>query len=118
MALLSVGKQCVGFYLEGNVSEVDWIGHACATGYGVVIPFFLALLFAKQHLTMQQCKTFFAQSDNKEEVTLQLQVLNAAESLEDGHVVAAAMKLTHVYIRHVYNRIDGCGWHSLEESEI
>ena len=80
-----------------SVNEVDWIGHVCAAGYGVVIPCFLALLFAKQHLTMRRCKTFFAYSDNKEEVTLQLQVLSAAESLEDGLVVAATMKLKFTY---------------------
>ena len=67
-------------------SEVDWIGHVCATSYGVVVPFFLALLFAKQHLTMRQCKTFMAYSDDKEEVTLQLQVMSATESLKEGHV--------------------------------
>ena len=86
----------VGSFLACSHSEVDWIGSACATGYGVVIPCFLAFLFAKQHLTMRQCKTFFAYADNKEEVTLQLQVLHAAEPLEDRHVVAAAMKFMHV----------------------
>ena len=65
---------------------VDRIGHACSTCYGVVIPCFLALLFAKQHLTMRQCKTFMAYSDDKEEVTLQLQVMSATESLKEGHV--------------------------------
>ena len=80
---------CVGSFLACFHSEVDWIGHACAACYGVVIPCFLALLFAKQFVTMRQCKTFFAQSDDKEEVTLQLQVLSAAEPLKDRHVSAA-----------------------------
>ena len=105
----AVGEQCVVNVRACSVSEVDWIGHACATGYGVVIPCFLALLFAKQHLTMRQCKTFIAQSDDKEEVTLQLQVLSAAEPLEDGHALAAAMKFTH--------EILGFRYHFVEEAE-
>ena len=79
-------------------SEVDWIGHACATCYGVVIPCFLALLFAKQHLTMRQCKTFIAQSDDKEEVTLQLQLLSTVESLKDRHVVATRIMMFWKFI--------------------
>ena len=88
--MLQVGKEYVAFLGDkGAQSEVDWIGNACATCYGVVIPLFPALLFAKQHLTMRQCKTFIAQSYGKEEVTLQLQVQNDAELLKDRNVAAA-----------------------------
>eukprot|EP00435_Cladocopium_sp_Y103_P046390 s47_g13.t1 len=38
--------------------QVDWVGWTCATCYGIVIPCFLAFLFAKQHVIMQKADTF------------------------------------------------------------
>ena len=38
--------------------QVDWVGWTCATCYGIVIPCFLAFLFAKQHVIMRKADTF------------------------------------------------------------
>ena len=76
----------------------------------MVIPCFLALLFAKQHLTMRQCKTFSAHSNDKEEVTLQLQVLSAAETLKDRHVAISEMSEV--------DAVHGCEWPWNRSSEV
>jgi hypothetical protein len=64
--------------------QVDGIGRACAVFYGMVIPCFLAYLFAKQHVVMRQSKTFVVWVDgDTKEVTLHLQVLSNEEHLKD-----------------------------------
>eukprot|EP00435_Cladocopium_sp_Y103_P046232 s1552_g13.t1 len=37
---------------------VDWVGWTCATCYGIVIPCFLAFVFAKQHVIMRKADAF------------------------------------------------------------
>lgn len=67
-----------------DASWVDGIGRACAVFYGMVIPCFLAYLFAKQHVVMRQSKTFVVWVDgDTKEVTLHLQVLSNEEHLKD-----------------------------------
>ena len=69
---------------RGHAIQVDWIGRTCATFYGVIIPCFLAFLFAKQHVTMRQSKMFLVHAHRvHEEVTLQLQGNEAC--LKDRH---------------------------------
>lgn len=60
-----------------EASWVDGIGRVCALFYGMVIPCFLAYLFAKQHVVMRQSKTFvvWVHGDTKE-VTLNLQTMS------------------------------------------
>ena len=68
----------------GHALQVDWIGRTCATFYGVVIPCFLAFLFAKQHVTMRQSKIFSLHVDHSaKEVILQLQAISSKECLQD-----------------------------------
>ena len=64
--------------------EVDGIGLLCAASYGLLIPCFLVLLFAKQHLVMLPSKTFLAVKKLDEgKVTLEIHHGEAAAHLEE-----------------------------------
>ncbi|CAK9004781.1 unnamed protein product, partial [Durusdinium trenchii] len=99
--------------LCSEAAWVDWLGGACGVCYGVLIPCFLAFLFAKQHLLMLPSKTFTVSCvGGPERVTLKLQDLNDKEGVKEEAkkkilvAAAAAYVAVHVKKRHAVVDLD------------
>lgn len=85
---------------SGMAAWVDWIGLITAASYGLLIPCFLVLLFAKQHIVMLPSKNFLATKKAVEQrkVSLEIHFGEASVHLEDTLLVKRLLAAAAAYI--------------------
>ncbi|CAE7706626.1 RCH2 [Symbiodinium sp. CCMP2456] len=90
---------------SGEAFLVDLVGGITCVAYGIVIPCCFAVLFAKQHVVMQQSKIFFIACDDGSQgkVHLRLEFCEKSATFQESKtanlLVAAAAAHVAVHIR-------------------